>query len=273
MRITIFFLGVLLFGLANSSGPGITQRRDRTGSPIALNSTCSSCHYGGDFDGAIAFEVLKDSVAVGAYQPGEEYLIKIAFKHNGEGVQYGFQMVALKESEMTNAGTFGDLPEFLRKVSLYNDQFEYVEHTRPLNDSVWYIPWVAPEDGSEPVAFYAAGLVTNDNSTTSGDEVVWLRTPHIIEPVGLVNRWEGQTKEPLNIQIRTNPVIQEIQLESLLDLNSDYVGYQINNLLGVKLKGGRLTANNISVIDLAKGTYVLTIYVEKTVFSQLFIVQ
>lgn len=273
MRVVIVIIGVLILGLANSSGPGITQRRDRTGSPIALNSNCSSCHFGGDYDGEIALTILKDSTAVEEYRPGEEYLLKVAFEQNGEGIQYGFQMVALKGEELGNAGAFGDLPEFLRKVSLYNDQFDYVEHTRPLNDSVWYIPWVAPEDGAEPISFYLAGIVTNDNSNSGGDEVVWLRTPHVLNPAGLVNRREPIPNEFFPIKIRTNPVVEEIQLSTSLDLSRERVWYQITSLNGSQVKGGRLTGKRISARELTKGSYFITVYFEKTVNSQMFLVQ
>jgi hypothetical protein len=273
MRVVIIIAGVLIVGLANSGGPGVTQRRDRTGSPIALNSNCSSCHFGGDYDGEISLTVLKDSTAVEEYGPGEEYVLKVAFEQNGEGVQYGFQMVAMMGEELVNAGSFGELPEFIRKISLYNNQFDYVEHTRPLNDSVWYIPWMAPEDGAEPISFYLAGLVTNDNSTTSGDEVVWLGSPHILNPAGLVSRKENLHQEALNFQIRQNPVVQEIQLVSSWDWSRESAWYQITQLSGKVVKSGPLLGTTISVYDLSNGGYFLTIYVKKTLLSQMFIVQ
>ena len=273
MRIIVFSLGILILGLANSGGPGITQRRDRTGSPIGLNSNCSSCHFGGNFDGTISLSVLKDSVVVQEYQPGEEYLVKISFSHNGGGQQYGFQMVALEEDGLINAGTFGDLPEFIRNISLYNDQFDYVEHTRPLNDSVWYIPWKAPEESLENISFYLSGIVTNDDSNSSGDEVVWLRTPHSLKSTGLVNRKDGRLPKPSAIKIRCNPVHQEIELVSSLDLSRESVRYQITNWMGKVVKSGSLIGENISVYDLPKGGYILTIYNKKTLFGQIFLKQ
>jgi len=264
---------LFLFCLGNSNGPGTVQRRDRTGSPIAINSTCSNCHFGGNFDADLSISIWKDSTVVDQFEANEEYLIKVLFDHNGEGRQYGFQLVALTEESLVNAGTFTEVPEYIRKLNLYNDQYTYVEHTRPLDDSVWYIGWQAPEDVSEKIAFYAAGIVTNDNANTSGDEVVWLRTPHLLSPSSLVSSLKPGIKENGVFRIVNNPAIDFLKVELNSFLTNQKFDYAIYDLSGKELAKGHLTSSEIALYKLIKGSYVLTIYNNSFVSSQLFLVE
>lgn len=168
-------MGMVFLLLGSSGGVGTFQREDRTGSPLSLNTTCRTCHYGGNQTASLELTLLKDSLPVQNYMPGTDYLVKVSIKSDPQAKVYGLQMVALQSENNQQGGTFYNLPDSLRAVPLWNRS--YIEQKRPVATNTFFVPWRSPESNIGKIRFYAAGLAANGNGQISGDTPVWLETP------------------------------------------------------------------------------------------------
>lgn len=266
----IIFFGIfLVIVLSNSGGPGTFQRRDRTGSPLGVFSTCADCHFGGNFQGKLNLELLKDSVAVDYYQPGEEYLLKISFEASSNAKEFGFQAVAIMDSTYLNAGDFYNLPEFTQTVELLNRT--YIEHSRPSEKKVFYFGWKAPDEVETDVLIYASGVATNNNNGTNGDQPLLLNAPLRISS-SQINSARNHSLE-VQIRILENPVVDQLKLEGTLGQN-ERVFLSIIDLAGKVIERYSLNwsgsiREEILVSNLRPGLYFMEIKTEKSakVFS------
>lgn len=74
-----------------------------TGAPFNNNNTCSNCHGGGNFGGAVVSQLLDPSGAVVLeYVPGYSYTFKINFTNTIGTPKYGFQATAAASKNNTN---------------------------------------------------------------------------------------------------------------------------------------------------------------------------
>ena len=178
LLLLLSFFGVCFYFLGSSGGVGTFQREDRTGSPLSLNSSCGTCHYGGNFQSSLVLTVLKDSVPVKAYLPNTDYLINVSIPSNIPAKVYGLQLAAFQSGNNQQAGTFGALTTNLRAVELWNRT--YIEQSRPQRNHSFFISWKSPQNDIGSVHFYASGLAANENNNTSGDSPVKLETPFVL---------------------------------------------------------------------------------------------
>ena len=194
--ILIFLLcWICLYFLGNSGGVGTFQREDRTGSPLSLNSTCGTCHYGGNFQSSMVLKVLKDSFPVKSYLPNTNYILKITIPSIVSAKVHGLQLVAFQSGNNQQAGDFGTLSANLRAVELWNRT--YIEQSKPQKSNEFYIPWKSPSKDIGPVNFYAAGLAANENNTTTGDSPVRLEVPFVLPPETITQLADFQETEKL----------------------------------------------------------------------------
>lgn len=173
------FLGLTaLVNLQNSNGAAAVQEADRTGSPLS-SANCSACHGGGNFNPVLTATLLDGEIPATSYTPGKTYTLRIDMAANNNPAAYGFQAVALRESDNSNAGSFSDAPTGFRVINLNNRQ--YAEHSSRRNSPGFDIKWTAPAAGSGTVNFFAAGIASNANSGISGDNAAALENPLSIE--------------------------------------------------------------------------------------------
>lgn len=267
MRKIIFFTLLVGIVFSNSGGPGTFQRRDRTGSPVAAFSTCADCHFGGSFQGKLKLELLKDSMEVDYYQPGEEYLLKVSIEASENAKEFGFQTVALIDSTFQNAGQFYELPEFIQKVELLNRT--YVEHSRPLLEKIFYLGWKAPEEKVGDILMYAAGVATNNNNGTNGDQPLLMNEPLKISSQQL-NSFQ-EFKEAWNLKIVENPVQHELIIEGSMSKQAK-VYISIIDMRGKVIENYRYQwdgeiRENILVSHLQSGLYYLVCRTENSLVS------
>lgn len=168
-------MGMVFLLLGSSGGVGTFQREDRTGSPLSLNTTCRTCHYGGNQTASLELTLLKDSLPVKEYLPNSDYLVKVRIQSDPQAKVYGLQLVALQGENNQQGGTFYNLPDSLRAVQLWNRS--YIEQKRPVAANTFFVPWQSPGSNVGKIRFYAAGLAANGNGQISGDTPVWLETP------------------------------------------------------------------------------------------------
>lgn len=255
--ILIFLIGCAgFYFLGSSGGVGTFQREDRTGSPLSLNSSCGSCHYGGNFQSKLVLTVLKDSMPVKAYLPNTDYLINVSIPSTVPAKVHGLQLVAFQSGNNQQAGTFGTLTSDLRAVELWNRT--YIEQSRPQRNHSFFIPWKSPSKDIGPVHFYASGLAANENNNTSGDSPVKLETPFVLPAEAitqLIEKDKNGKISCINQDGETSFLLENFSVGQYVFYIYDYFGrtmYQKN----LEIKEER---NQLPRIRLTSGFYVASI--------------
>jgi len=256
--ILIFLIGCAgFYFLGSSGGVGTFQREDRTGSPLSLNSSCGSCHYGGNFQSKLVLTVLKDSIPVKAYLPNTDYLINVSIPSTIPAKVHGLQLVAFQSGNNQQAGTFGTLTSDLRAVELWNRT--YIEQSRPQRNHSFFIPWKSPSKDIGPVHFYASGLAANENNNTSGDSPVKLETPFVLPAEAITQLIEKDKNGKIfciNQDGETSFLLENFSVGQYVFYIYDYFGrtmYQKN----LEIKEER---NQLPRIRLTSGFYVASIF-------------
>ena len=175
---TLFALagGAFLF-LGNSSGAGVVQGQDRTGSPLS-GAACTACHGSTTFGPSVAVELLKDGQAVAAYTPGEVYTMRVTAGATGNPAVYGFQAVALTGDNNDQGGSFQN-PGSGIQISDVNGR-KYPEHNQRSQSNVFEVEWVAPAEGTGDVRFYSAIVAANNAGGSTGDGAAALSSPVVV---------------------------------------------------------------------------------------------
>lgn len=263
MKIRLLYLlfGALLctvLFLNNSGGAANVQRIDRTGSPLSP-ATCANpgCHSSGSFSPSISAQLLKDGMTVNAYEPGEDYTLRIQISASGSPTRYGFQTVALMGMNDQNSGTFDSEPAGFNKVTLNNRV--YVEHNSPRPANTLEIKWEAPASGSGAVRFYAAGIAANGNGSSSGDGTASLANPLTIGEASVSSVF-GVDALAANLDVYPNPVAERLNLRIQIQESGRYF-LQIFDTNGRKVQQRTLqlqAGENLETFDmseLAAGNY------------------
>lgn len=277
MRFFYFlFIAVLTFVFLNasSSGPAAVQGRDRTGSPIA-NGNCSNCHFGGDFGTSVIAQLLKDSVEVDNYIPGETYQFRISIPTTIKPSSYGFQAVALTGEDNTSAGSFSAIPSNTQVTTTNNR--DYFENSQRLPDSTYTVDWIAPESGTGDVRFYAAGNAVNNANASNGDDPAVLDQALTITE-STVNSLFDRSRINLDWQIFPNPVSTILFLNLEASKQEDYTLRVVdlqNRVLRMEswsVKAGTQTWR-MDAEDLRPGLYLIQLINNNQVFSRKFVKQ
>lgn len=165
----IFLAGISLFLISNTNGVTVGQGLDRTGSPVGTVQ-CGACHSGGSYSPTLTIQLkdLSDNL-VTSYEPDSTYKLDIVFGGT-TAPRYGYQAVALVNSNNNNAGTLTTL-NLNSKINTLNSR-TYADHNGNISAQTFELQWVAPSEGAGAVSFYAAGIAANNNIGTSGDSPV-----------------------------------------------------------------------------------------------------
>jgi hypothetical protein len=172
---TLFGLAFVAFLFTSSSGGRASAAGSaNTGAP-GETTTCSGCHSGGSYNPSISIQIFQQgtTTAVTQYTAGTTYDMKVTLSASGSPGGYGFQMVALKNTGNTNAGTWSS-PGANTKIASVGTR-SYVEHGVNSTFSAtnnFTMKWTAPAAGTGAVTFYSAGNVVNGTGNTSGDSPV-----------------------------------------------------------------------------------------------------
>jgi hypothetical protein len=270
--LTFFALLAMTFLLMNNAdGPGSVQDEDRTGSPLSSGAcNVDGCHDAGVFNPSVTIELKKDNLEVDKYQPGETYNMKVTITASqGTPAAYGFQAVALKESNNGGAGSWGTIPAGMQSVTLTNTR-TYVEHSTPNTASNSFeCEWIAPQAGTGDVTFYAAGNAVNDDNDSSGDGA--MKTQLTITEENPDGAKEVQLLS--GFTIFPNPV-QEVLNFKISSRYSGEFDFRITDVNGKILQSQRLELiegeNNkeINVSNLTNGFYLIYLVDGQKMVSQ-----
>ncbi len=148
-----------------------------TGAPYEKNCATSGCHSDFSINSGNAELSVSIENGITQYETRKTYPITVSISNPGL-VRFGFQVVVLKNSDNTNAGTI-KLAETLRTQIIEGygalSERKYITYTYQGTDAVsaglgkWTFDWTASETNEGPVTFYAASIAANNDGTDSGD--------------------------------------------------------------------------------------------------------
>lgn len=265
----LLFVSTLLLNYRN--GPANIAQEDRTGGPFS-DAPCQFCHTTGAFSPNLTVEIIDGENTVSEYEPGKSYTLKATISADAAAQVFGFQTVILKESDNTNAGSFGDAPDGMSVIEL--DGRQYAEHNIPNTEPVFEIEWTAPASGTGEVNIYAACVAGNNNISNTGDGSVYLVEP--IKLTELITSTEKINPVFANLKLLTNPVYNALNLK-IFTLEQGSYQLNIASISGqiVKNKAVSLLAgDNLEIIDLSmltSGTYILQITDGKAIIAEKFV--
>lgn len=176
--VSTLFLGIFLslVLLGNKNGRASQAQRGNTGAPGDETQggqpmTCQACHNQGPIQATVAISVLDSANnAVTQYRPGQQYKARVTINATGQNLNgYGFQMIALRDSDNTDLDGFTDVNPNNYKIATIPGGRTYAEHNNISPTNTFDVTWTAPPTGTGSVTFYAAGNGVNSNGTTSGD--------------------------------------------------------------------------------------------------------
>ncbi len=141
-----------------------------TGAPGEGN--CTNCHSGtvNSGSGSVSINIAGNP---STYVPGQSYDVTV-YVRDPFAFKFGFQATAVRNSNNQGAGTMSAGSFNQISVSSSGGKSYANHNTSPgiiQFGRRWTFVWTAPAAGSGAVTIYAAGNVTNNDGSTSGDQV------------------------------------------------------------------------------------------------------
>ncbi|MBC8311968.1 MAG: hypothetical protein H8E72_06650 [Candidatus Marinimicrobia bacterium] len=146
-----------------------------SGAPGEVN--CSGCHAGSINSGPGTVNYTIGTNA-GSYMPGYVYSMMVSISQENLN-QFGFQTVALRESNDSSVGNFIITDEETTRIiedDHHGTDRVYVGHTVCGADAEfsgsnqWEFEWQAPDENVGNIEIYLSTLAANHNHSTSGDD-------------------------------------------------------------------------------------------------------
>ena len=258
---TLFALAGFAFLFTNNAaGPAEVQGVDRTGSPLSP-AACVACHSAGEFSPSITVDVLDNGSSVNTYVPGQSYTLRVIAGHgSGMPAGFGFQAVALKATDDSQAGSFESAPSSIQFVELSGRQ--YAEQSSPSNNNTFEVEWVAPEAGTGDVNIYSAIVVADGANGSGGDGAAFLNNPLVLSETLVSTKSVDGLLEQMDIY--PNPVANELRLSLNSETSGNY-DLRIMNMQGQTAYAESLSLisgaqhRTVDVSQLAAGVYTVII--------------
>lgn len=260
----IFTIGFLIvsaiFWMANADGRASSQNAGNTGAPgdevlAGVPRTCQTCHStSSEVTTSMSLSIQDDNGdEVSMYIPGQVYRVKISHAAAGAPAEYGFQMVALVDSDESDVAGFSN-PSTNTQIAQANSR-QYIEQNGPSTESFFEADWTAPAQGSGNITFYFSGNAVDGNNMNSGDGA----------DTGSATIEESTTSDLSqthfqDLSIFPNPSDGLFNVSGLGDENASY---EIFNLLGSKIKSNASLNQAVDLSELSNGVYLIRIYSEK----------
>ncbi len=251
----IILMGLMPIGLFTFSSQDMSYSPDNTsgppagycGDPASQNRDCSGCHPGSDVQTRQGW--ITADIPEGGYEAGITYTITATA--SGEGLsKFGFQV----SSQNSNGDFLGILVNTGSETKLTPGN-NYITHTTSgtagQNSKDWTFEWTAPGAGSGEVIFYGAFNLTNNNGSTSGDNIV-LSTLTVNEGASSGFRAPEITGQ---VSVYPNPAMDYLTVEIAEELaGSRFVIY---DQAGRRVMAGILSGNSntVSIGHLEAGIY------------------
>lgn len=252
-KFILFLIPVSAFiSMSNSGG----KTDGFSGSPGDSSNTCASCHSGGSFGATVT---IQTEVPAGGYALDTGYGIQVDV--TGSGSKHGFQITAERISDNSKVGTFTDDGTDNQLIN----GGTHITHTSTGNSKkTWNFNWKSPTTDVGAVKFYVAAVAANNNSGTSGDQVVTAST-------GNFNVLGIAKEKQLDFALYPNPSSDNINVQ--LPSGVSKAALNVFDISGRLVMSSKIISQNqlVNVADLSSGIYVLKIQSEGKTGSKQFI--
>lgn len=237
-KFILLLIPVAAFLLMSSSG----GRSDgRSGSPGDGNSSCVSCHSGGNLNASVE---ITSNIPVTGYLLDTDYTINVNTTSSSTSV--GFQLTAENGSN-TKIGSFT-----AGSGSRAVNSNKAITHSAPSSSGDWSFTWRSPSSNLGDVTFYTAVNASNGEGAFSGnDQTVTASSASHSLSISEANR--------LDFDMYPNPAAENLTIQLSTDSNKAIV--QFYDYLGKLAQTSEVTASNnkINVSNLSTGIYVLKV--------------
>jgi hypothetical protein len=150
-----------------------------SGAPDEVTCATSGCHDDSPINKGNALLSVTVGNNITKYVPGKTYLITVRISESAVN-RFGFQVVALKNTDHLNAGDMAVLDPTRTQI-ITNDialqDRKYVTYTyqgtEPFAPGIgeWTMNWTAPAQNEGPVTLYIASVSANNDNSDKGDHV------------------------------------------------------------------------------------------------------
>jgi hypothetical protein len=174
----ILFLPIVLVTCASMDIASSAAPASSTGAPGEVDCTNSGCHDTYSSNSGIGVITIIPDSSLTNYTPGQTYTITLEVSQSPL-VRFGFQMVALRDSDQTNVGAFSVIDGLRNQITPgYNNLSNRRYMTYTFNSTnclstpgqgIWSFKWTAPSTDVGPITFYAAGIAANNDGMDFGD--------------------------------------------------------------------------------------------------------
>lgn len=179
ITLTLLIAGICFAGTSpfeiNSTGAPASA----TGAPGDGSCGNIGCHDDNSANSGAAISSITIGGGVIEYVPGETYQVEISISETGVN-RFGYQLVALSESDNKNAGTFNILDaQRTQIVTNYVDSAiqdrNYLTYTYDGTNEYstgmgyWTAEWLAPAEDVGPIKFYYATVAADNDGSDNGD--------------------------------------------------------------------------------------------------------
>ena len=152
--------------LSFSSQPPVS----RTNAPG--ESSCINCHSGilNSGAGGVTYSFGNNDTA---YFPNVTYSITVTV-NDPILTRFGFQMTALTQANTSTPGFFSVVNSTntsLNFGTVGGNSRQYIGQFNANSNNTWTFNWVAPATDVGPITFYLIGNATNNNNSSTGDQV------------------------------------------------------------------------------------------------------
>lgn len=237
-----FILGITVVALSSNVKDPSNPPAGNTGAPG--ESTCASCHSGGNYSSLIGISGLPDTVL-----PNTTY--NLTFTTTSNCVRSGFQMTCLTAAN-AQCGTF-TAGSGTSVTTVSSRQYIRQSQVRILSNSAttWAFTWRSPATlTGSTFTFYYATLLANGNGNTAGDNV---------STGSRVVRFKTTTNSEdlhnaIALSVYPNPATESINIELTDVSNATMTLTDINGRI-VMVKDLNETNTKVNVANLARGIY------------------
>lgn len=245
-----------------------------SGAPDEVTCATSGCHDDASINKGKALLQAEIDGNITKYVPGKTYPITVRISEPGVN-RFGFQIVALKNSDHANAGGMS-ITDALRTQVISNDialqDRKYVTYTyqgtEPVAPGVgeWTMNWTAPDKNVGPITLYIASVSANNDNTDKGDQVYTTTLTLSPDETSGINHHTEDLSANIFFSNASNELNISLQLQNEKQVSC--LLYTIEGRLVKTLFDERITtANRKIVLDEANGVYLVKLHVgqsEKT---------
>lgn len=181
MKLRLFTLTVIIAVLLSTASNVFTNSAQppvggNTGAPGETTCAKSGCHSTNSAisTSALVFDTAPAGGLASGYTPGQQYnlIVNVNSLTPPTGTitpKYGFSLTAV-DGANNAAGTFAITSASTTSLSTFSGK-TYMGHKSANSTAAWVFKWTAPGSGTGNVTFYIAANSSNNDSTSSGDNI------------------------------------------------------------------------------------------------------